>query len=308
MIGVYVLSRKWKIGYFHSSILALDSNPGDGLMTEEHVRNYLKVLDSYSQLPGESCIHNHLENEQILMNTVPSKLVKFFLLLVKFRIQSIIRRKPLLVSIGNPFPQVEKNPDIYRAFQRLKATQSSDKYQIHMHLHWAKSNAGIMRARYLDPATFHETLYKIANILNEHKIEFEVYVHTDLVKGNTKWKPAASTNSTFYHQMAKSLELDSSDEYSIPEFNFQAYFEDICPVKVVSNISAVEAWRMIEESNIFIMNNSSFSFVGALVATNALVIYNEFWHKPMDNWVSINDYKAIHEGVARTISRIGFSA
>eukprot|EP00041_Stephanoeca_diplocostata_P026570 m.718508 g.718508 ORF g.718508 m.718508 type:complete len:664 (-) comp22997_c0_seq1:354-2345(-) len=54
--------------------------------------------------------------------------------------------------------------------------------------------------------------------------------------------------------------------------------------ELVLDGSVEEAWKYILSSDVFIMSKSSFSFVPAMLS-NAVVVYTEMWHSPLQGWI-----------------------
>ncbi len=59
-------------------------------------------------------------------------------------------------------------------------------------------------------------------------------------------------------------------------------------VKILANIDTIESLGYMIKADILVACKSSFSYIPAIYNQNK-VYYIDFWHKPLDNWININE-------------------
>eukprot|EP00747_Dinoflagellata_sp_TGD_P118473 gnl/TRDRNA2_/TRDRNA2_172823_c0_seq4.p1 gnl/TRDRNA2_/TRDRNA2_172823_c0~~gnl/TRDRNA2_/TRDRNA2_172823_c0_seq4.p1 ORF type:complete len:369 (+),score=23.48 gnl/TRDRNA2_/TRDRNA2_172823_c0_seq4:63-1169(+) len=67
-------------------------------------------------------------------------------------------------------------------------------------------------------------------------------------------------------------------------------------MKLHLNTDVIEAWRYFANADVMIAAKSSFSFVPALLNTGC-VIYQNFWHTPLDEWMVIDWRTPLNESM-----------
>jgi len=65
-----------------------------------------------------------------------------------------------------------------------------------------------------------------------------------------------------------------------------------CQLKLGTSLT--ECWQAFINSDVLILSRSSFSYVPALYC-KGLVIYSDFWHKPVEGWLDVDSDKFLEE-------------
>lgn len=109
----------------------------------------------------------------------------------------------------------------------------------------------------------------------------DVTPQRDLRKRYQRYLP----NAHFLRLLAK-YRRNNSHVVIISESESYESFEDFqrigCELVLDGNVE--DAWRYILSSDVFIMSKSSFSYVPAILS-NAIVVYTEMWHIPLQGWI-----------------------
>jgi hypothetical protein len=54
------------------------------------------------------------------------------------------------------------------------------------------------------------------------------------------------------------------------------------------NEKAIDCLRKLATADILIMSRSSFSYVGAILNRNGIVLYHPFWHPAPSSWITVD--------------------
>lgn len=148
---------------------------------------------------------------------------------------------------------VDRLVEKYRSSPKEKDQlfNKSEKVNIAIHVRRGDvSETGIHSERYTNNLHYKSLLNSLIKMLNELKIGSSIHLYS---QGSAK------------------------DFYDLEDFNIH-YHLDECVFTTFDNIV---------EADVIIMSKSTFSYTAALLS-KAIIIYEPFWHKPLQKWISLS--------------------
>lgn len=85
---------------------------------------------------------------------------------------------------------------------------------------------------------------------------------------------------------------DNRGNLELNGLDFEKIFPYFDSVTVDRDTDMISVWNRMASSDIFVMNNSTFSYIGALISKSGTIIYPEFEHAPLKNWISASKNNA----------------
>jgi len=221
-----------------------------------------------------------------------STALKCFVLLKS--IESKIRKRDFLFVVENPYPYIERYPNCYEHIRSSVMNNAviphSQKVSVQLHLVRAKTSINKMSERYTSDDWYCGILDEIVTKLESSGSDYEILIHTD-VSSRTSWSIPRGANEATLKFWRNSGIVDSEGKLQLQDDGVLSRYKNYPKLKVLTDIDPVSAWEIMSRADYLIIGKSSFSFVGALLNTNGVIISPNFWHKGPKHWVSIDDTK-----------------
>ena len=217
---------------------------------DKNVENWENLIENFFGLEvGEE------RNEKFTGRTV---MLDNNISVIGYLILSLFSRQKVLFVKGNYHQFANSNPDSYNLIRdklRTKFWHQKKEFRVHgqekklviaYHIRRGDVGAGNSeRRRFTSNKTIVNQLTNLSSFLNSGDIPFDIHIYSE---GQEKEFESISDFGTLH------LENDP--------------FEDI--------------FNMVK-ADIFFMAKSSFSYSAALISSG-IIIYEPFWHKPLNNW------------------------
>ena len=303
IIGVFCLARHYKVGFVNRPILTLDSNPGDNMDTDEKELELIADLGKFLNLDSYSCKLNH--EERVLPNYLIFKIQFFFLIWIRFRqLVTIIKKTHEVYTVQNPYRLTLKKPDIYSNFQNTRAPQNYKKilpkFDIQLHIRRAYVSDSRFQNRFSPTEWFREILIPITTLLKASDIPYEITVHTDVSHPNANWKPSFSAATSDYFKN-NDVKFNEDSTISLGYEDFSVTLGDLGKITVVTGISVLEAWEMMQNADLLIIGKSTFSFVPALINQVGSIISPVGFLEGPRSWIFLSEPPEISWKLANDI-------
>lgn len=83
--------------------------------------------------------------------------------------------------------------------------------------------------------------------------------------------------------------------------DFTITLSEFAPINIVTEVDPLTAWKLMQEANLLIIAKSTFSFIPALLNTQAQVISPEGFLIRPDSWTYFSDKPIFQPGLAERI-------
>jgi hypothetical protein len=106
----------------------------------------------------------------------------------------------------------------------------------------------------------------------------KVRIYTDAPQKTTSFSPDEKQKSLWMQN------LEMVDQITLVEQDFSSLLEVYENAEVCYQYNSWQSLTSLANADILIMSKSSFSYIGAVLNTSGLVIYQQFWHEPLSRW------------------------
>ena len=298
IFAIYSLAKFVGVEYANQQIIDIDFNPGDGINTHAEMQQYVSELNNFlSFLNVSSPINPILKRIHFVRLFQYKRFNRIFFALKK--LQSILLKRDYLYLISNPYTLIEKYSNAYTYVKRIIPVFSpefcNEKVSIQLHVGRAKVSEIHMPNRYTPDDWYTEILDKIISTITSVGREYEILLHTDL-SAEKIWKiPTGVSPETLTYWRDSGL-VNGKGRLELQDLSVLSGFTKYKNLSIISGIDPISAWRVMSNADFLLIGKSSFSFVGALLNSNGIVVSPTFWSRGPDSWlilergIEINDY------------------
>jgi hypothetical protein len=219
-----------------------------------------------------------------------------------------VKRRKIRIELEDAFFAVDDNPDSLRELGLntfIDQTSKNKLFTIGVHIRRGDAlfsqnprpqipDALVLSdlsQRYL-PEEYYVSV--VENIIEKLGIEdFVIEIFTDSSDVPQIYRPASD------HEYWKSFKDQFGNMYYEP-VRFELFKSRFPSVKIQNSLSSIECIEKLAVVDVLVMSKSSFSFLAALLNSNGLVVYHDFWHPPLKEWIradikgSIQDNPSSH--------------
>lgn len=291
IFGIYATARSNNLGYLNSPILHLGANAGDGFESVEDRKHFTDQLNSLISLPSDEMFDRRWQvnfkkiNPRYLWVLRPMrKILEYF-------------NVSLILNLDSSLQWVDRNVWSYEVavgalHQRFVIPRPNEnRLLVDLHIRRAgipmQDLLGKNYGRWTPTEWYEKILREIHNESSTQNEKLLIRVHTDTLSQGSTWTPPSDiSRETLKHW--KSIGALSEDGKVLGQYeDFFSLFSKYGEVELIQNIDAISAWKMMIHSDILITAKSSMSYVAALFRIQKPVIFTEFWHSGLTNWLSV---------------------
>jgi len=293
ILSIRALANFLGTGFFNSEVLDIDFNPGDGIDTPHKKKIFLRKLNSFVTFPG-ACDFSNASVNSIPNNRLINHFfgLKIWTMIVK--LTSTVSRSHKHFTIANPERWISQNPNILDEIDfhlnELEKGKSEKKFIVSLHIPRAKISDSRLTDRYQSTNWYKVLLDEILKTLSSAGVDYRIQLHTDAAEYPQSWnfEEGVSSKTLEYWRRGGFLDLTGETVLGHEDF-FVTLGKTQRELEIYTGINALEAWKLMAKSNILVTGKSSFSFVGGLMATSALVITPNYFNRGLGSWLVLPD-------------------
>ena len=274
MYGVYALSRRFNVSYYHSPLKEIGYQ---GIVALEKNENSPQLLERYNQLFHLSSDVELPEKYMTVTVTVDNELA------LPDLVQQAKEQKDQFLLVRMPYTAffTDKHPEMFHCIKSLSPfkKKASSIFRIAIHVRWGDLPIG-HEERLLPNRYYIDAAMRSAEILEKQKIPFVCELHTEM--------PTTSFVVTPQHHGVKNRIKEYRLKESVmltPEQYRVSDFEVIPNLHKRINEDPIETLEALATADFLIMSKSSFSYLAALFNQEGKSLYAPFWHPPMSDWL-----------------------
>jgi predicted Zn-dependent protease len=303
IISVFLLSKKYKIGYLNLPITSFDSNPGDNLNSEESKKAFPSTVGKFLNLSNTSCTLGHITKTfpswRVLQ--IPAMLRAWVLFL---KVTSFFSRDHSVFIIKNPQNLILRSPSIYRAF--IKELKIDFKlpirpFEIDIQIHIRRGFGNFFVSRYCSTDWYVKNLILVTQELKKRGTKFSITLHTDSPQDESKINTKGISPETIKYLVSNGISLNLDSTITIPGENFAEKFSQFDNFKIVRDCDPVSAWKIFQSADLIMLGKSTFSFVPALLNLQAIVISPVGLLSGPDYWHYLEDNQILSDRIVKSI-------
>lgn len=313
ILGIFGLSRALGIGYAHTGLARIETNPGDPNTSDEDRQSLLsRVNDLVSlpsdlstrawKLPGIERVGWHQATRILDAHKVARRL-----------------RQRIVIPLATPYPWADRHPDIYSAAAelvsaRIQTRMPKGRLRVDVHIRRALAPSAsnlTLSQRFVPTEWYQRVLGAVVEGFESEGAQFEVRIHTDIPNGH--WQGASGLSSGT-RAVLESDGLFNADGLLIQHWqDLEPYFGSLANVQVCREWDPIEVLSSMASADLLVTCASSLSFVAGLLRNGRPVISPEFWHTGPSSWLVLprklgSRECAKVEQVAAALTKTGISS
>jgi len=298
IVGVYAISRKYRINYFHSPIKETIEEFSHGVSNEQELNLLMHQMNEMFDFPSSNKTVDF--DIEIRSRTLGMRRLLSLILRYKFS------RKNVLLRVCLPFGITDRNPKLYKkAVNHVKSSNKSffDQKKIgYMVLHFRMGHgqkapiANHVKPKLL-PLEYFLSVIENISLKVSHLGVNKLIIHTDLSDKEKLWKPSPKRmrqNISYGEEIIDGNVL-------VPKSDVAKMFSDIKGFEFEVKYCAdfFETFHDMVNAEVLVISRSAFSYLAALFNANLVVYPIGHGHAKIDNWLSSadlgvpNDYKLL---------------
>jgi hypothetical protein len=278
ILAIKSLCTDLRVSYIHTEIADIAIHPLDSLDSESEVKNFSNKVNETFFI--ESTKHRPFDEAKTYqIRSLSNSSLALFLA------KSIFFRRPIILSVVEPYGCSDLFPSMYEAIAKnlpnlkLYPGESS---AIAIHYRRGSGNFDIQRGEGSSRELEIRTILKKCNqIILENGGISEVFIFTDAAPGDSIFSPPEHqrntwvTNKNFDGENLVSKGIDVHSNFS----GLQV------PFTVVSGGNPLDSLIALAQFDFLILSRSSFGYVSALLGDRRQVwLPKDFWHPPLPKW------------------------
>jgi hypothetical protein len=307
----YGLAKKYKLSHCRSTIVYIDSNPGDGLRNKDEKQSLITEINRLLVDPLENC--DHFYHQEIRS--------KFTFLVTRFNLYWLWLFINTTINLNKDNPQLKINhtlisknasPKYYLAYaSKIKTNLNfvqwariDDNFQIQAHFLAAKNSTSRMSERFIES----KKIVKILELCRFNLPSWKILVHSDVDYTNREWKIVGDQTKETINYWREGGILDENGNFNLNPVILKDEFSENLVDKFATGISPLEVWKLMINARILICGKSSLSFMGALlnVAPKSVIFFPKGFIRCPKNWIDL-DYNVeveklrVHKSAIKSI-------
>jgi hypothetical protein len=275
--GIYAISRLLGASYLHSplagvgyqGLAALEENAADPGFHHE----FNELFQISSDVPLAEDFHTIY---------LPSISMAVFEQLAAMFDPQRTGGRPSLVRIVMPFGIADRFPDCYEVCKEISPFPASAPVRegraLRVAVHVRRGELFVLDSdRMLPNAYYIAVAQRIARVLEARGREYQIELYTEVPSSEFVVHPD-------HHGISGRL---TAPVVIGPEMARLEEFSVLPNLRHRVNGRAIECIRGLATADIVVMSRSSFSYLGAILNRNGIVLYHPFWHRAPSSWLMV---------------------
>ena len=265
--GVYAISRLLNLQYVHSPLCRVDNQ---GLAALENKTQDKQLIHRYNELfaipsdidPPENCVVREFEYFNLRIYD-------------KLRQEAEARQAFILAKILMPYVITDSYPRSYNYVNAISPFFRDSSPVIRIAVHVRRGDLAATAAERILPNSYYiNVALRISSTLDLLGVDYVFELHTEL--------PDKAFLDKCEHVIADGL----SEPFMFdPSADRLEEFEQIPNLEKFINRDPIETIRKMATADVLVISRSSFSYLAALLNRNGIIIYHDFWHSMLEDWV-----------------------
>ena len=266
--------------FLFSEFETIEVQHGDTFSTAQELSEYIKDLNKEisNTLSMKIIGSDTIDRNRFKTVTLNSNLISLLLLIPMIKLYAMVSRRAILVLLDNCYKFTNIFPNSLLYVTKNKSISNTESEIITLQIHIRMSTLSEISDRYIPSHFYLSWIDFIQQLCDKSRLGLRVGIHTDCDLSNINIdlinENLTSETSAYWRSIGV---LDSEGEFNVKLLRI--YDKLISQIKlkvnqveIYSNLNPLESWKIMKEANIFIISRSSFSFVGALLASNSIIV------------------------------------
>jgi hypothetical protein len=293
IFSLVAYSNRFNLGFDLEPVDFIEIQHGDGFNSENEIVDFLLRL-------------NRKINDVLnLQNTFSKKeLATFRHLKLKSNVYNLFVRIPILnviskvfnlairISLSDAYPFTSRFPDTYYSIKKVElVSRLKADFFFDVQVHLRHSTLSEKSNRHVSSDFFLGWLNYINETARNAKLSIRLLIHTDcelsnynpgLVSSHLTPETENYWNSIGVTDDSGQLDLTTISLYKDLITKIEAIFPNY---EIIYGLDPVQAWSVMAQSDVILTSKSSFSFIGALLSNDAIIIAPELEMACPSDWI-----------------------
>ena len=190
-------------------------------------------------------------------------------------------RRPILARLVLPYGIADRFPDCYEACKKISPFPSSVRkgraLRVALHVRRGEQLA-LGSKRMLPNLYFTNVAQNVARLLEELDFTYEIELHPEVASREFLVQPD-------HHGIFNRI---SSPAVISPSMSQLDDFSVLPNLVRCINERTIDCLAKLATADVLIMSWSSFSYVGAILNRNGIILYHPFWHAALSSWITVD--------------------
>ena len=269
IMGIYLLSKYYNVGYIHrgltklsyQGVKCLENNTDDNSQIEIY-----NALFNFQSTDESVIIHKEIKCEFITDEYI-NKLI--------YENKNGNNSENTLLIIQFAHSLIDRNTQILLYPLKFEWLPSCKPNPIIIAVHVRRGELFVVESNRMLPNSYYiECMKSLASILTHANIPYDFHLHTEIITKPTVITPE---HHGILNRISHNITLTPEDN-KIEDFNV------IPNIKYRINEDSVETLKALSSANILLASRSSFSYVAATLQ-KGVVLFHPFWHGLSPAWI-----------------------
>jgi hypothetical protein len=286
ILGIFGLSRALGVGYAHTGLSRIETNPGDPNSSEGDRQLLLARANELVSLPSD--LSTRAWKSPGIGRVGWPEAAR---ILHAHKVARRLRQR-IVIPLSTPYPWADRHPNVYRAAAEIVSNRirprglGGGRLRVDVHIRRALAPADenlLLSQRFVPTEWYQRVLESVVEGFESEGAQFEIRIHTDIPSG--EWQGVSGLSSGT-RALLESDGLLNSEGLLIQHWQgLEASFAALPNVQVCREWDPIEVLRSMASADLLVTCASSLSFVGGLLRNKRPVISPEFWHAGPSSWL-----------------------
>jgi hypothetical protein len=280
--------------FIFSKIEKIEVQHGDSFKSSADLKEYISNLNQDIARIVECENVNLRFNKGSLFKQfeIRSNLLSLITVIPIVKLFASLFKKPVLIVLSDAYKFTNLFKRSYAFMSELiPPSQIKDERAVNLQLHVRMSTLSSKSDRFVSTEFYVNWIILIKSVCEMYGLRLEVGIHTDcdVSKVNQGLIDQNVSSSTISYWKMIGILNENSDFNDDILTNYKNLIAEIrkqvSALRFYSDLNPIKAWELMRKSTILIISRSSFSYVGALLATSSIIIGPRMSTRGQPRWI-----------------------
>jgi hypothetical protein len=311
IVSTSALAEAMGLKFCFKQIERIEVQHGDSYSNEEELQLAIKEFNDFYENPnGEFNSDQEINSLEIRVESSYD--------IVRALVIAIFQNKSVLVSLDNAFfftdkfpelqisviqKRIHRNPDLITALQHKKS--------LNIQLHLRSTTVSPMSDRYIPESYYLDCLRMLTEFATSSNLKYLITIHTDIQPGksdNPLVEKFASRETIEYWKSIGQIRQSGESNAEVKDMGsatLDNILKNFPTSEILTGITPLQSWKVMSFSDFLITSKSSFSALGGMFASDAVVITPPGFNPVRDLWFEWgkSDMKRLKFEVDRVVNK-----
>ncbi len=298
ILSIYAFSRSIRSTFIFSKIKKIEIQHGDSFKSSAELEDFIFNLNQEITkiVERENVNLRFIEGCPFTQFEIRSNFFSLIFVIPMIKLFVSLFRKPVLIVLTDAYKFTNFFKRSYTFMSELvPPLKQQDATVVNLQVHVRMSTLLPKSDRFISPNFYINWIALIKSICESHGLRLEVGIHTDcdVSKINHSLIDKNVSSSTLSYWKAIGILTENGDFNDDVLTNYNHLVSEIrkqvSALSFYLDLNPIKAWDLMRSSTILLISRSSFSYVGALLATSSIILGPRMSTGGQASWI-ISDY------------------